>query len=210
MFVGRQDVISEYVARNAETLELFDPDNPPDFRQMIRGAVESIHLTPEQEEVIARYAPVWGRVMVPVDREFADLQQQISSAEVRLSTPCSSGSSNDSSSSSANASQQHPADSGSKTTSTHQLHDGPARAAQLEAQLQLLQRLKIVMHKKRMLTVGCSAWFLGRLSVPQAVRLAVLTWPYPVVYAMAAMVIQERWESQQQPSTRAPQPQAAA
>jgi len=210
MLAGRSDTLREYELRRADTQQPIDPAALPDRPASVAAALDHLHLTAAQEQAIAQQAAVWLRLLTPVNEELESLQQQI--GHVPHSTPLGAGAGTTGGGSSmpdgssdraamADGAAAHAAADGSAGGAPGQQqseHSALGRAAALEDQLQRLKRLKVVLHKKRILNIALYCWLVGRLSWQQVCRFAVLTWPHPPAFEHMWISVQQRWEARQQ------------
>jgi len=207
---GRSDLLRAFETRDAVTLQLVDPAAPPDRLAAVSAALDHLHLTAAQEQVIAQQAAVWLRLMTPVNEELQTLQQQVSHTPDGTPLGAGAGTTVGGSSMPDGSSDRAAMDDGA----SHAAADGSAggsapgqqqsehgvlgRAVVLEDQLKRLERLKVVMHKKRIINIALYCWLVGRFSWQQISRLAVLTWPYAPNLEYVWIAVQQRWEARQQ------------
>lgn len=185
------------------------------------AAINKLHLTPAQQHAIAAHAAVWRSLSAPVDAETTQLQQQMQqlcsqegsafSSSKSSSRGLCGGSGSSSESAGACGNQGHgdstPAGAtavpgittGSSSSSDRAgLDSAPDRAAFIEAQMRLADRLQVVLKKKHgVVTMACGAFFVGRLSWVQFARLVVLSWPFPVSLEIACKAVGQMVQRQQ-------------
>lgn len=58
--------------------------------------------------------------------------------------------------------------------------------------------LQVVINKKLLLSLACTAFFIGRLSWLQFGRLVVLTWPFPTSFEYSCLAVVQQDEASQQ------------
>jgi len=144
----------------AESLEAVDTEALTRHLPNVAAAVSKLHLTPAQQQAIAGLWKVWSALLVPVNKEIAELQQQIQELSCQDSGAVNSSSSSTSEAggkgamSAAAAAAVEPeaaveaphaaaTPNGSVSSSVRLAASVSHRAAFIETQMQLADRLQV-------------------------------------------------------------------
>lgn len=163
------------------------------------AVVTKLQLTPGQQQAIADHWKVWRDLLAPLDAKTAQLQQQMQELCHQDASTFSSSTATTSAGTSGNTDGYFPADafaasptcsssSAASAASSFSLTD---RTAVINSQMQLAQRLQVVVNKRLLLHLACTTFFIGRLSWVQFARLVVLSWPSIVSFELACMAVEE-------------------